>query len=212
MESRAWFKIEKISALVGDLEFQPQGDGDSQLHRFVEGLVPTDIGSLMNSALADFALIKSNLTLIYERIDEIAQGKDSCPKRYEAEDWLLPVGQLDRRLQATEKLFHDFAIAQTAELKCARWLKKDDFDVEFSTAPLQTGVILEKLLWDKTFSAICTSATLTFNKEFKRFQENVGLPFSSFAQSIPSPFDYFYNAVLNIPAMDILISMPIPRK
>ena len=73
--------------------------------------------------------------------------------------------------------------------------------MELSTAPLQTGVILEKLLWDKTFAAICTSATLTFNKEFKRFQENVGLPFSSSAQSIPSPFDYFNNAVLNIPAM-----------
>ena len=194
-------KLEKISALVGDLEFQPQGDGDSQLHRFVEGLVPTDISSQMHSALADFALIKSNLGSIYERIDEIAQGKDGCPKRYEAEDWLLPVGQLDRRLQATEKLFHDFAIAETAELKCARWLKKDDFDVEFSTAPLQTGVILEKLLWDKTFAAICTSATLTFNKEFKKFQESVGLPFSSSAQSIPSPFDYFNNAVLHIPAM-----------
>ena len=194
-------KLEKISALVGDLEFKPQGDGDSQLHRFVEGLVPTDIGLLMRSALTDFALIQSNLGLIYERIDEIAQGRASCPKRYDAEDWLLPIGQLERRLQATEQLFHDFAIADTADLKSARWLKKNDFDVEFATAPLQTGMILEKLLWDKTFSAICTSATLTFNKEFKRFQESVGLPFSSSAQSIPSPFDYFNNAVLNIPAM-----------
>jgi len=96
-------------------------------------------------------------------------------------------------------LFEDFA--QQSEYRHARWINRTPYDVEMVSAPIEPGHILHKVLWQRAYGAICTSATLSALGRFDRFFERAGLDADVLRVRIPSPFDYPNIATFHVPAM-----------
>ena len=127
-------------------------------------------------------------------------GEVNWEKSFEAEDWLVPVGQLQSRAAATLALFEDYA--RGSSYRHARWVNRTGFDVEMISAPIEPGYILDEVLWQRAYGAICTSATLSALGRFDRFVERSGLNPAVTQVRIPSPFNYEQIATFCVPAMN----------
>ena len=113
----------------------------------------------------------------------------------------MPVGQLQSRALATRALFEDYALGASRPRRYARWLNRNLYDVEMVSAPIEPGNILQEVLWQRCYGAVCTSATLTALGRFDRFIERVGLQPDVSAAVIASPFNYPEVATFHVPAM-----------
>ena len=73
--------------------------------------------------------------------------------------------------------------------------------VEMVSAPIEPGHILQEVLWQRCYGAVCTSATITALGRFDRFIERVGLPAEVPTLVIASPFNYPEIATFHVPSM-----------
>ena len=190
--------LEALATALQDLEFTPR-DEELETHRFPLGEVPADIRELADAALPHMARICDDLERTHELIQAAVAGELTWEKAYEAEDWLVPVGQLQTRAMATRALLEDYA--GDSHYRFARWINRTEFDVEMVSAPIEPGHILKEVLWERAYGVICTSATLSAMGRFDRFFERTGLDADVLRTRIPSPFDYPNIASFTVPPM-----------
>ena len=135
----------------------------------------------------------------HEALKAAVSGEVNWENIHEAEDWLVPVGQLQTRAEATLALLEDFS--GESVYRHARWVNRTPYDVELVSAPIEPGHILKTHLWQRAYGVICTSATLSVMGRFDRFFERTGLDTEVLRTRIPSPFDYPRIATFTVPDM-----------
>lgn len=190
--------LEALAAALQTLEFTPRDD-ELETHRFPMGDIPNDVRSLADAAVPYIAKICDDLAHTHELVQQAAAGELSWDKGFEAEDWLVPVGQLQTRALGTLALLEDFA--GESHYRYARWINRTEYDVEMVSAPIEPGHILQEALWSRAFGVICTSATLSAMGRFDRFFERTGLDAEVLRTRIASPFDYPNIATFTVPEM-----------
>ncbi len=190
--------IENLANELKDLEYTPRDD-DLDIHRFPMGDVPQTIAEAAAATLPAMSRICDHLEHTHDLIQEVVSGNRQWQNGYEAEDWLVPVGQLQTRALGTLALLEDYG--KGSPYRYARWVNRTEFDVEMISAPIEPGHILEEVLWQRAYSVICTSATLSAMGRFDRFIERVGLPETTTQVRIPSPFNFPEIASFHVPDM-----------
>ena len=192
-----------LHALAGTLEDMPfeSKEEDKEAYRFPMGQVPDATAELCRACLPSITRISDALEQTHDLLSKAMSGELDWPQAYAAEDWLLPVGQLLGRAQSVETLLQDYADGDAKTYRHARWLSRNPYDVEMVSAPIEPGHILQRVLWDRCFAAVCTSATITALGKFDRFIERAGLGDEAITLSIASPFDYGRIATFQVPDM-----------
>jgi len=174
-------------------------DDELDIHRFTLGEVPAELRQLADATLPAISKICDELERVHGLVQDAVAGESNWQNAYEAEDWLVPVGQLQTRALAAQALLQDYA--NDSPYRHARWVNRTDTDVEMVSAPIEPGHILEKVLWQRAYGVICTSATLSAMGRFDRFLERSGLPEETTQVRIPSPFNYPEIATFCVPEM-----------
>jgi len=193
--------LDLLAAELQTLDYEPRDD-ELEIHRFALGEIPQSISDLATDALPSINKICDDLDRTHERLQEAVAGDLNWEKAFEAEDWLVPVGQLQTRALASRGLLQDYSRGAASAHRHARWVNRTMSDVELVSAPIEPGYILDEVLWSRCFGAVCTSGTLTAMGRFDRFMERVGLGADIRALRIPSPFNYAEIAQFEVPKMD----------
>ena len=189
-----------LSQALAILPLEPR-DEDREIYRFPLGEVPATIADLCGTALPGMDRLCDNIERFHDLLSDAVVGNQDWEKAFEAEDWLLPVGQLQNRALATRALLQDYALGVEQTHRCARWVSRNQYDVDMVSAPIEPGHILREVLWQRCYGAVCTSATLTALGRFERFLERSGLPPETPTTSIVSPFNYPEIATFHVPSM-----------
>lgn len=189
-----------LSDALNVMPFESKGD-DREVYRFPQGDVPATLMDLAMAVLPSIGKLCDILDQAHELLQEAVAGNADWQNAYEAEDWLVPLGQLQSRALATRSLFEDYALGAGRPRRYARWLNRNAYDVEMVSAPIEPGNILQEVLWQRCYGAVCTSATITALGRFDRFIERVGLTSSVPAIVIQSPFNYPEVATFHVPPM-----------
>ena len=174
--------------------------------RFPLGRVEAAIAEPCKALAGYFADIGKQLGRLRGQLEAVMGGELLWKHAERAEDWLGVAGQLLDRAEANAALFRDYAEAGGDEAgRAARWVRcvalDAGDDLEFFSAPLDPGRILDEALWQRCHAALCTSATLRAPGGFGRFLEAAGLPQETRQTFIASPFDFERLASLDVPAM-----------
>ena len=189
-----------LSQALAILPMEPR-DEDREIYRFPLGEVPSTIADLCVTALPGMDRLCDNIERFHDLLSDAVAGNQDWDKAFEAEDWLLPVGQLQNRAIATRALLQDYALGAEQAHRCARWVSRNQYDMDMVSAPIEPGHILREVLWQRCYGAVCTSATLTALGRFERFLERAGLPPETPTTSIVSPFNYPEIATFHVPSM-----------
>ncbi len=192
--------LHALSDGLNTLPFESKDD-DREVYRFPQGEVPGTLMDLAMAVLPSMGKLCDILEQAHDLLQEAVAGNVDWHNAYEAEDWLVPVGQLQSRALATRALFEDYALGAGRPRRYARWLNRTAYDVEMVSAPIEPGNILQEVLWQRCYGAVCTSATITALGRFDRFIERVGLEPSVPALVIQSPFNYPEVATFHVPSM-----------
>jgi ATP-dependent DNA helicase DinG len=197
--------VDQIEAIAVQLNFNRPDDKRDNF-RFPMGRVPEELAEICEPLVDYFEAIARRLDTLHGYLEEVLDGQRDWPNTDQAEDWLGVTGQLVNRALANTMLFRDFAnAADPGGLPAARWVGRLSHevgdDLELVSAPLEPGTVLQKVLWDACYGAVCTSATIFAVGSFRRFLEQTGLPESTDQCRIPSPFDFQRLASLTVPPM-----------
>ena len=192
--------LHALSEGLNTLPFETKEE-DREVYRFPQGDIPATLMDLSMALLPSMGKLCDVVEQAHELLQEAVAGNTDWQNAYEAEDWLVPVGQLQSRALATRALFEDYALGASRPRRYARWLNRNLYDVEMVSAPIEPGNILQEVLWQRCYGAVCTSATLTALGRFDRFIERVGLQPDVSAAVIASPFNYPEVATFHVPAM-----------
>ena len=192
--------LHALSEGLNTLPFEIKEE-DREVYRFPQGDIPATLMDLSMALLPSMGKLRDVVEQAHELLQEAVAGNTDWQNAYEAEDWLVPVGQLQSRALATRALFEDYALGASRPRRYARWLNRNLYDVEMVSAPIEPGNILQEVLWQRCYGAVCTSATLTALGRFDRFIERVGLQPDVSAAVIASPFNYPEVATFHVPAM-----------
>ena len=165
--------LQALSEGLNTLPFEPKEED----RRCIGSLraMYRDLDGLTMAVLPSMGKLCDILEQAHELLQEAVAGNSDWQNAYEAEDWLVPVGQLQSRALATRALFEDYALGTGRPRRYARWLNRTLYDVEMVSAPIEPGNILQDVLWQRCYGAVCTSATITALGRFDRFIERVGL-------------------------------------
>ena len=192
--------LHALSEGLNTLPFETKEE-DREVYRFPQGDIPATLMDLSMALLPSMGKLCDVVEQAHELLQEAVAGNTDWQNAYEAEDWLVPVGQLQSRALATRALFEDYSLGASRPRRYARWLNRNFYDVEMVSAPIEPGNILQEVLWQRCYGAVCTSATLTALGRFDRFIERVGLQPDVSAAVIASPFNYPEVATFHVPAM-----------
>ena len=192
--------LHALSEGLNTLPFETKEE-DREVYRFPQGDIPATLMDLSMALLPSMGKLCDVVEQARELLQEAVAGNTDWQNAYEAEDWLVPVGQLQSRALATRALFEDYSLGASRPRRYARWLNRNFYDVEMVSAPIEPGNILQEVLWQRCYGAVCTSATLTALGRFDRFIERVGLQPDVSAAVIASPFNYPEVATFHVPAM-----------
>ena len=190
--------LSQVGETLQALEFQAR-DEELETSRFPLGEVPDALQQAAAAALPSMQKLTLDLEQTHTYLNSAVAGDLDWERAYEAEDWLVPVGQLQTRALATRGLLEDFGGGSA--YRHARWVNRTSYDIELVSAPIEPGYILEEVLWQRAHGVVCTSATLTAMGRFDRFLERSGLPADTLSVRIPSPFDYPRIASFHVPDM-----------
>jgi ATP-dependent DNA helicase DinG len=114
---------------------------------------------------------------------------------------LLDIARAIRRLTGHAEVLRTFLEADDPD--ACRWLelvrqRGSDPTTAVCAAPIDVGPTLARLLWNPLRGTVCTSATLSVAGAFDFWKERAGLR-EAREMVLPSPFDFFRQALLGLP-------------
>ncbi len=172
--------------------------------RFQKGEIPHDM-RLVAKNIADLsARLDGFLKCMAEKvIDKTKQtiGDDKTVLEQKHTKIAIAAGKCNA-LHETCYSFSQKSV-QKEVMPVARWVRLIDgpqfSDYEFKSSPLTAADILAESLWSKCYAAVLTSATLFASDNFDRIKTSMGLPDNTIYCKVPSPFNYYEAASLEIP-------------
>ena len=192
-------ELEVLGDGLKNLDFEPR-DETLETCRFPLGEVPEELSAAACTCLPAMEKISSSLEQTHALLQKAVAGELDWQNSYQAEDWLVPVGQLQTRALSCLALLRDYGVG--SNYRHARWVNQTEYDVEMVSAPIEPGYILQDALWKRAYGVLCTSATLTAMGNFGRFLERVGLGEEATTVRIASPFNYPAIASFHVPKME----------
>ena len=190
--------IEEISALLPELHFIEKEEG-RELHRFPLGKVPAQISSKFRDLSPHTENLASLIDKVFIKVQEAVAGEIDGIKSGVAGNWLAQIGALALRSKSLLDLVKDYGSEQSNSLPRARWVSHNDAYYDVFSAPIEPGELLNDLLWQQCYAAICTSATLTVGGMFSRFLSQAGLDNTVEQLRLVSTFNFPEVATLNVP-------------
>ena len=198
--------LARLDDLVSEA-FLPLAVDDKRL-RYPSGVVPESL-QLLTHELAQFiAQIDPQLEKIISTLKEAMEDEQSPIDRGVGEKWLPPLSTQFGRIQKMMWLCRSFSQPdEKHKVPTARWLTRYEHeqgrDIELHSAPVSAESHMQDLLWGECFGAVLTSATLTAVGRFDALFTQLGLPLSTPAVRLASPFDYASRATLHVPKMSV---------
>ncbi len=186
--ARAAESLAVLEEAASGLAYEPR-DETLETCRLPVGQIPENLLLAAKQMQAPFAALADELDRTHALLSEVQEGKRDWERGFEAEDWLPSVGQLQTRALAMLALIEAYSKPDPEGGVQARWLNRQNDDVELVSAPIEPGGLLIREFWSRCYGAILTSATLTAMGRFDRFLERAGLTGRT-ALRIPSPFDF----------------------
>ena len=101
--------FEALSVGLNIMPFETK-DEDREIYRFPLGEVPETLMDLSLATLPSMHKLCDDLEGVHDLLQEAVAGNLDWEKAFEAEDWLLPVGQLQSRALATKALLEDLSL------------------------------------------------------------------------------------------------------
>lgn len=175
-----------------------------QVHRFIHGVLPSDVADAGASVRASAAALRDAMGALRDVALERARLNAVAAQPHVAALGAC-LGCAEHLVGTWDRMLHSVA---DGELPVARWIErggKEGRAAEYHVcaAPIGGGERLCTLLWERVGAAVLTSATLQACGSFDLFMEESGL--KSFegvrAISLPSPFDHAAQAELHLPRM-----------
>ncbi len=174
-------------------------------YRFKEGIIPDGLLEYAQDIKLEFASLCRCLDEIKTELNKAVDEKSDCGlTREEAEQWFPVLGSLCNRAESQYECWLFYAKPQSeSKVPNARWAilreTENQSDVYLYGSPLSAGGLLREALWNKSYAAVLTSATLTALGRFDRIAYKTGLPDDSVYFQVPSPFKFNEVAQLNVP-------------
>lgn len=167
--------------------------------RFDMGLVPDEFKTLIYPLAERFQVLNTTLLSVHDKLKSLQEDGFS-----EVEPILQRLGYFLLQVSQHTKALSDFAYANndplTINIVKARWLEKSEAEhIQLISTPIVPAELLEDSLWKRCSAAIITSATLALANNFDYFLNQVGIRRTFVCQVLPYAFDYYEQAVLNIP-------------
>ncbi len=186
----------------------------SRRFRFKQGVIPDEMLAMASEVRVLTASLCRLLDELRSEVTKAVDEKsDSGLSKEEGEQWFPVFGSLFDRAENIHDLWCFYATPQTEKTPpTAKWLVLREYDnasdIGLYGSPLSAGALLHEQLWNKSFAAILTSATLTALGKFERLAQKAGLPKNSVYHQVVSPFDFQNAASLLIPSMKACASQP----
>lgn len=194
---RSYPKLQALADTIAD-------DDRSQRYRFENGLVDDNIVADAVEIYQSFDRLQELLGKISRELEEAMEDAYCSVPKVDLETWYPLVGSWQSRAEVNMHLWHSYAIRDKDGVPpIARWITVVEIggyiDLELCSSPILAAGTLAYGLWSRCCGAVVTSATLTALSKFDRFRMRAGTPMDSCYNSVPSPFDYTGNGILNVP-------------
>ena len=190
-----------VEVLAEDADFSDK----TPRKRFIKGEVPPELeqaAKAIHEAWQDVVVllekVERELASLSERESPLAPAVDIETVHAAAASWL-------GRSEAALALWQNY-ISTRFDLNSptARWITviqvAEPYDYELVASPVLAAVPLQQDLWRRCCGAVVTSATITALGSFDRFKLRAGTDEHCHYAVVPSPFDYFSNALLLVPS------------
>jgi ATP-dependent DNA helicase DinG len=200
--------LNEMRLLVQEFQEKASG-GDRPTYRFQMGAVPQPVKEVSIQLAHRF----EHLSTLFMRIKDNLEERSRHDAATDEQDYFLAMmSGISARLESSVRLWILFSQSDSAELApYARWLvfiPEEKLEIQFHASPVSVDDILQELLWERSFGVVVTSATLSVGGDFSRFIYRSGIPPGSQFVTLPSPFNFYEQGVLRIPAMNVEPSEP----
>ncbi len=205
--------LELLRQMSSMLEELLESDAGNSLHsrhaskaqyRFVGGQVGDAIRDTATELASRFGHLQGLLTIVEDELSEHLE-QDSGADQELIEEWYSVISGMRARAEAITLLWNDYGQTDDPQLPPrARWvsLHQGSGDLQVNSSPIMVDNILRDTLWDRCYGAVVTSATLSIGGNFSRYFNQAGISTDNFCASLPSPFDYQRQGILQVPELD----------
>ena len=184
-----------------------RGDRSREYHRFAGGVVPEPLRQQATELAAQYRNMYDLLDGACTILEQAMESGDGAIARAEAENWFAPLSLMRGRTQANQELWGDYSRAESIEEPPrGRWIAVvegagGNLDFDVCSSPIIAANTLSRVLWNRCYGAVVTSATLTALGSFDRYAMRAGTPPGTSYAAVPSPFDYAAAGELVVPPM-----------
>ncbi|MBQ62429.1 MAG: ATP-dependent DNA helicase DinG [Gammaproteobacteria bacterium] len=201
--------IEQMSALLDPVQEDAKHSDSGWEFRFPMGVVTDEIAHLSGDLLRQLTRL-TNLTdgLVSALEDGVGGADEFDDERYEY--WLPIISAMAARHESAMALWNNYMHRDPAgDAPFARWITfrgasgESGVEILLSACPISVSESLNELLWSRVFAAVVTSATLSMAGDFSMFRDKAGIAAENQFSTLPSPFRFHEQAVLNVPAMPV---------
>jgi len=189
------------------MSFNKQDSSKPAIHRFENGIFPSEFHSPILALKQIFTRIDNLLTNISDFCTEVLDEDRVEIKIETAEYWMQQLHPAISRIESSIALFSHYLIIDDISKNApyARWIyqyandESQQNDLALHCCPVLPSAELQALLWKTCYGAIITSATLSSCGNFNLFKLNSGV--NGYFNSIASHFNYTDNVQFEVPSM-----------
>ena len=199
--------VEQMSRLLGPLQEEATYAENAWRFRFPMGVVTADIQQLSGDLLRAFTRLHGLTGALVAILEERLGDADEIDGE-RCEYWLPVISAMAARVESGGSLWSIYAQGDDpGRPPHARWITfresggQEGVEILLSACPVSVSEALAELLWSRTFAAVVTSATLSMGGDFTRFRDRAGISADNHFNALPSPFRFYEQAVLVVPAM-----------
>ncbi|MEL0066426.1 MAG: ATP-dependent DNA helicase DinG [Gammaproteobacteria bacterium] len=178
---------------------------DGWRYRFPLGRLDQSLAVMAGDLAKDFSRLGNQVEVFIPVLEDAVDSGD-VNERELAEHWLSVISAVVDRLSAATSLWLNLAEPDLSP-PYARWLRfstsgqVEGLEIQLSSHPVSCADELQERLWDRCAGAVMTSATISVGGDFSNFQRRTGIDPEHRFVSLPSPFAFEQQGVLQIPAM-----------
>ena len=201
-------KLEELKDFVKEC-FRNKKENATE-YRFPNGNPNNEIREAATHLAIFYAGLATTVAQLSAELKQIIETQEPNQLLQELIDYLNELGSASNHLNEGTALFDAYSINESQSV-CARWITRalDDLRPEWilHSVPIEIDKIINPLIWNDVYGALCTSATLYAGDQFHHFINSAGLKEQAPATlRIDSPFNLAKAVSLHIPNMKTLLS------
>lgn len=193
--------LRSLEATIRSMWVPNPADGAYAVYRGRMGEVPAEWRDGAAHALCEVERLLKVVVSLRRRLSEKAEDLDAGARQ------VLPreVGLIFEQLTEAASVLRWWSLPAPSKPTAppvARWVQlagPRDTGLVISASPVSAADVLRERLFDQAAGVVVTSATLSAGGDFTKVLRDLGAPRHTETMSLPSPFDYEGQAVLQVP-------------